>query len=129
MPFVSVNGAAIHYGLGSPQDAARGPTAVFVHGAGGAEEQWRFQLRHLGTRWNALAVDLPGHGESQGTGCRTIGAYRDFVRDLLDSLAIDRAVLVGHSMGVMVVLDYYRQFGVDRLKALVLEDMTRHQPR
>ena len=93
MPFVSVNGAAIHYGLGSPFDTARGPTLVFVHGAGGAQEQWRFQLRHLGPRWNALAVDLPGHGESQGTGCRTIGEYRDFVRDLLEALAIRRAVL------------------------------------
>jgi len=99
VPFVSLSGVAIHYGLGAALTPGRGPTVVFVHGAGGAQEQWRFQLRHLGLKRNALAVDLPGHGESQGQGYRTIEGYRDFVRDLLDALGITRTVLVGHSMG------------------------------
>ncbi|HXZ43854.1 MAG TPA: alpha/beta hydrolase [archaeon] len=99
MPFIRVNGLAIHYGVGAPLTPARGPTVVFVHGAGGAQEQWRFQLRHLGSRWNVLAVDLPGHGASQGQGYRTIEGYRDFMQDLLDNLGMRDAVLVGHSMG------------------------------
>ncbi len=99
MPFIRMNGLAIHYGVGAPLTPARGPTVVFVHGAGGAQEQWRFQLRHLGSRWNVLAVDLPGHGASQGQGCRTIEGYRDFIRDLLDNLGMTDTVLVGHSMG------------------------------
>lgn len=119
MPFVSVNGAAMHYGLGAPLETARGAAVVFVHGAGGAQEQWRFQLRHLGPRWNPLAVDLPGHGESQGSGYRTIGDYRDFVRDLLDALGIDRTVLVGHSMGGGIAQSFALAYP-DRLAALVL---------
>jgi pimeloyl-ACP methyl ester carboxylesterase len=94
---------AIHYELGASLAPARGTTVVFVHGAGGTLEQWHFQLPHLGPRWNTLAMDLPGHGESQGNGYRTIEDYRDFVRDLLDTLGITRSVLVGHSMGGGIV--------------------------
>ena len=119
MPFVSVNGAAIQYGLGAPLRPVRGPTVLFVHGAGGAQEQWRFQLRHLGTRWNSLAVDLPGHGGSQGKGSRTIEDYQKFVRDLLDALGMTRTVLVGHSMGGGVAQSFALAYP-GRLAALVL---------
>lgn len=119
MPFVILNGAAIHYNLGSPLEPARGPAIIFVHGAGGTQEQWRFQLRHAGPRWNALAVDLPGHGESQGNGYRTIGEYRDFVRDLLAALRIERTVLVGHSMGGGIAQSFALAYP-DRLAGLVL---------
>jgi pimeloyl-ACP methyl ester carboxylesterase len=114
-----MDGMAIHYGVGTPVMPARGPTAVFVHGAGGAQEQWRFQLRHLGSRWNTLAVDLPGHGASQGPGYRTIGDYRDFIRDLLDNLGITGAVLVGHSMGGGIAQSFALSYP-GRLAGLVL---------
>jgi len=119
MAFTTVNGLGIHYGVGAPLTSARGPAVVFVHGAGGTQEQWRFQLRHLGPRWDTLAVDLPGHGESQGTGYRTIEEYRDFLRDLLDALGIFRTVLVGHSMGGAIVQKIALTYP-DRLIALGL---------
>ena len=119
MPFTTVNGMAIHYGLGAPLMPARGPTVVFVHGAGGAQEQWRLQMRRLGSRWNTLAMDLPGHGESHGSGYGTIEEYRDFVRGLLDTLGITPAVLVGHSMGGGIVQRFALAYP-DRLMALVL---------
>lgn len=119
MPFVTVKGVAIHYGLAAPLETSREPTVIFVHGAGGAQEQWRFQLRHLGPRWNALAVDLPGHGASQGSGYRTIGEYREFTRDLLEALGIDRAVLVGHSMGGGIAQSFALAYP-SRLAAMVL---------
>lgn len=114
-----MKGASIHYGLGSPLMPSRGPTVVFVHGAGGAQDQWRFQLRHLGSRWNTLAMDLPGHGKSQGDGHRTIQEYRDFIRDLLDTLVIPRMVLVGHSMGGGIAQRFALAYP-GRLVALVL---------
>ena len=52
------------YGKGF--DPAR-PTILFVHGAGMDHSVWPLQARHFAYRgWNALAVDLPGHGRSGG---------------------------------------------------------------
>lgn len=119
MPFISMNGAAIHYASEAPQGAGVGLTVLFVHGAGGTREHWRFQVRHVGPRWGALAVDLPGHGDSQGDGYRTIAEYRDFVRALLDALGISRAVLVGHSMGGGIAQSFALA-SPDRLAGLIL---------
>lgn len=119
MPFIGVNGAAIHYASEAPQGEGRGQAVLFVHGAGGTHEHWRFQVRHVGPQWRALAVDLPGHGNSQGEGYRTIAEYRDFVRDLLDVLGISRAVLVGHSMGGGIAQSFALAYP-DRLAGLVL---------
>jgi pimeloyl-ACP methyl ester carboxylesterase len=119
MPFVPVHGLIIHYTGAATIALGHQATVVFVHGAGGTQEQWRFQVRHLGQTWSVLAVDLPGHGESGGSGYRTIGEYRDVVRALLDVLGIERAVLVGHSMGGGIAQSFALAYP-ERLAALVL---------
>ncbi len=119
MPFTTVKGLSVHYATEGSLDPGRGPGIVFVHGVGGTHEHWRFQLRQIAIRWNALAVDLPGHGESQGDGYCTIPDYRDFLRDLLDALGFSRAVLVGHSMGGGIAQGFALTYP-DRLAALVL---------
>lgn len=72
---------------------------VFVHGAGGNHLVWGLQVHALAECARAVAVDLPGHGRSSPPGRNSIAAYRDVVLGLLDALAFDRAVIVGHSMG------------------------------
>jgi len=123
VPFTTVKGLTLHYAAGARADAGtdpgRGLGVVFVHGAGGTQEHWRFQVRHLAPRWNTVAVDLPGHGESQGDGYRTVAEYRDVVRELLDALGVRRAVLVGHSMGGGIAQSFALTYP-DRLAALVL---------
>ena len=119
MPFTSVRGLRVHYAAEAPLVPGRGPGIVFVHGAGGTQEHWRFQVRQLASRWNALALDLPGHGESQGDGFGTIPEYRDVVRDFLDTLGFTRAVLVGHSMGGGIAQSFALTYP-DSLAALVL---------
>lgn len=117
MPFVQVSGKRIHY-VGDAGVEGDTPL-IFVHGAGGTHENWLNQLRELSRRYPALAVDLPGHGRSEGNGFRSIEAYRDFVRDFLDVLDIRRAVLVGHSMGGAIALSFALAYPT-RLTALVL---------
>lgn len=119
MPFVTVDGMAIHYAVETPLNALRGAVVVFVHGAGGTSENWSPQLRHLGLTRNALAVDLPGHGESQGNGYGTIPEYREFLRGFLNALRVPRAALVGHSMGGGIAQSFALVYP-DRLEALVL---------
>ncbi len=85
-------------------DAAK-PTALFVHGAGMDHSVWPLQARHLAYRgWNALALDLPGHGRSDGAALTSIEAMADWLSHLIDRLDLGRTALVGHSMGALIAL-------------------------
>jgi pimeloyl-ACP methyl ester carboxylesterase len=85
-------------------DPAR-PTLLFVHGAGMDHSVWPLQARHFAYRGcNALAVDLPGHGRSEGALLPSIEAMADWLGSLIEALGVARAGLVGHSMGSLVTL-------------------------
>jgi pimeloyl-ACP methyl ester carboxylesterase len=79
-------------------------TIVFIHGAGGSGTFWQNQLSALSARVNALAVDLPGHGRSDGAGCDDIGQYSRAVADFLVSVAAPQPVVCGFSMGGAIAL-------------------------
>jgi pimeloyl-ACP methyl ester carboxylesterase len=76
---------------------------VFVHGAGGNRLLWGSQVRSLAAAQRAVAVDLPGHGRSDGPGLPTIGGYAEVMAEVLDHLG-SAAVVVGHSMGGGIAL-------------------------
>ena len=81
-------------------------TVLFVHGAGMDHSVWPLQARHFAYRgWNALAVDLPGHGRSAGEPLRSIAALADWLCDVVTALDAPSVHLVGHSMGTLVSLD------------------------
>ena len=83
----------------------RKPTLLFVHGAGMDHSVWPLQARHFAYRGrNALALDLPGHGRSEGNLLTSIEAMADWLAAVIDALGVERAGLVGHSMGALVVL-------------------------
>lgn len=88
-----------------PIDPAKA-TVVFIHGVGQDHTIWvlptRFFARH---ERNVLAVDLPGHGRSGGEALKTIEEMADWLVELLDVLQVERAAVVGHSMGSLVALD------------------------
>jgi len=97
MPAIELSDGSLYY-AGTGRAARDRPPLVLVHGAGGSRLDWAPELRRLpGAR--VIALDLPGHGESTTPGRDTIDAYGRDVVALLDALAIDRAILVGHSMG------------------------------
>ena len=90
---------------GKGVDPAR-PTILFVHGAGMDHSVWPLQARHFAYRgWNALALDLPGHGRSGGEPCETIGAMADWLWRLIKTLELASVTLVGHSMGALIGLE------------------------
>lgn len=81
-------------------------TIVFVHGAALDHTVWLLQSRYFAHHGrNVLAIDLPGHGRSNGPVLPTIEAMADWIFALLDALAVRQAILVGHSMGSLVTLD------------------------
>lgn len=81
-------------------------TVVFIHGAANDHSVWSLQSRYFAYHgWNALAVDLPGHGKSPGSPCPSIGAAADWVVRMLDAAGAATATLVGHSMGSLIALE------------------------
>jgi pimeloyl-ACP methyl ester carboxylesterase len=91
---------------GGADAAADRPLVVFLHGAGMDHSVWALQSRwfaHHG--WRALAVDLPGHGRSQGPPLQDIGALAEWTASLVAAAGGERAALVGHSMGALVALE------------------------
>ena len=82
------------------------PTIVFVHGAANDHGVWALQSRYFAHHGhNVLAVDLPGHGRSGGEALPSVAAIADRLVAFLDAMRVERAILVGHSMGALVALD------------------------
>ncbi|MGH8630684.1 MAG: alpha/beta fold hydrolase [Burkholderiales bacterium] len=82
------------------------PTVLFLHGAANDHSVWTLQSRYFAYHgWNALAVDLPGHGRSGGGALSKIEGLADWAVRVLDSTGSRHAVLVGHSMGSLISLE------------------------
>jgi pimeloyl-ACP methyl ester carboxylesterase len=104
--YLAVEGKrAFAYTAAHDFDAKR-PTMVFVHGAGLDHSSFGLQSRYFGYHgWNVLAVDLPGHGRSAGPPVASVGGMADWLFLFLDALKIQKANLVGHSMGSLVSVE------------------------
>ncbi|AKM29603.1 hypothetical protein AB870_04875 [Pandoraea faecigallinarum] len=85
--------------------AGQGPiTLVLLHGIGGNRDLWPAQFEtFVAAGYRVLAWDMPGYGDSAPPAEPTMAALADSLRALLDALGPSRFVLVGHSMGGMVV--------------------------
>jgi pimeloyl-ACP methyl ester carboxylesterase len=81
-------------------------TLVFIHGSGGDHTNWLRQYTLLKNAFNIAALDLPGHGRSEGPGEQEVGAYVEWVKKILDGLKIVNPVLIGHSLGAAICLSF-----------------------
>ncbi len=94
MPFAQIGEQALFYTV----SGRRGPALILIHGAGGSHLHWPAALRRLSGA-TVYAIDLPGHGRSEGPGRERIEDYAADVIRFMDAVGISRGVLVGHSMG------------------------------
>ena len=82
------------------------PTVVFVHGGEHDHSVWILQSRYLAHHgYSVLALDLPGHMRSAGPALRTIEAIAQYLAAALKASGSRRFLLVGHSMGSLIVLE------------------------
>jgi len=79
------------------------PPLVFLHGIGGAARGWRGQLEDFGDRYHAIAWDMPGYGGSAALPAVSMATLADALRDFLQQIGAKKPILVGHSIGGMVV--------------------------
>lgn len=97
-------------------------TAVLIHGITQDSSTWTGIAPHLAADVHLVAIDLPGHGDSENPpGDHSMGAYASMVRDLLFTLDLHRATVIGHSMGGGVALQFAYQFP-ESVERLVLID-------
>jgi pimeloyl-ACP methyl ester carboxylesterase len=100
--------------------AGSGPPVVLIHGMLNTSRHWRGVVERLSDRHTVIAPDLIGHGDSAGPmGDYSLGAHAAVIRDLLSGLGIDRATIVGHSLGGGVAMQFFYQFP-ERVERLAL---------
>ncbi len=103
---VVVDGHAAHAATGGVASTGDGPAVVLIHGAGMDGTVWQLQTRYLAHRGvRALAVDLPGHGRSEGETLATIEDMADWVTRFMTAAGFTAAHVVGHSMGSFIALE------------------------
>ena len=91
--------------------AGQGPAVVLIHGVAGRASQWDQVLGLLAETHTVVAPDLLGHGDSaKPRGDYSLGAHASGIRDLLVGLGIERASIVGHSLGGGIAMQFAYQF-------------------
>ncbi|KUN00098.1 hydrolase [Streptomyces yokosukanensis] len=85
-----------------------GPQLVLLHGYGRSLTDWDASAAQLTSGHRVLAVDLPGHGRSPGISHWTLPDVVRHIADTLDAHGVPEAVVVGHSLGGMVAVEYAR---------------------
>ena len=100
---VEIGGRQISYLTMGPEEPS-GDAVVLVHGFGGDKNSWLFVQQPLAEERTVHALDLPGHGASgKDVGDGSLATLTDTVVGFLDALGIERAHLVGHSLGGAVI--------------------------
>jgi pimeloyl-ACP methyl ester carboxylesterase len=91
--------------------AGDGPPVVLIHGMVNSSKHWEQVALRLADRYTVVAPDLLGHGDSAAVrGDYSLGAHACSIRDLLTTIGIERATIVGHSLGGGIAMQFFYQF-------------------
>jgi pimeloyl-ACP methyl ester carboxylesterase len=103
---LTVNGRAAYAYTGTREFNPAQRTAVFIHGAANDHSVWSLQSRYFAFHgWNVLALDLSGHGQSEGPLLTSVDALAAWVAAVLDAANVKAATIIGHSMGSLTALE------------------------
>jgi len=94
------------------------PPLVLIHGVGGTFLDWPTNIRRLGNL-RVFALDLPGHGRSDGCGQQSVERYAENILTWLDAAGLYRAMFIGHSLGSNIAMHIARYYP-DRVSGLIL---------
>ena len=115
--FRDAGGVKIHY-----LSAGKGPALILLHGYAETSRMWRPIIPKLAERFTVIAPDLPGIGESEipkGPVDMMWAAAR--IHDLVRSLGIQTAEVVGHDIGLMVAYAYAAQYRTEVTKLALMD--------
>ncbi len=114
----NVGGVQLHY-----LTAGKGPAVLLLHGYTQTSRMWRPLIPLLSEKFTVIAVDLPGIGDSSIPADNKIDMITAAkqIHDLVRSLKIDKASVVGHDIGLMVAYAYAAQFPGETEKLAVMD--------
>jgi pimeloyl-ACP methyl ester carboxylesterase len=116
--FAMLDGAKIHYvNYGSGSDAL-----VLIHGWTQNIDSWRDQIPDFAKRNRVIAIDLPGHGKSDKPEIKySMDLFARAVDAVMQDAKVNRAVLVGHSMGTPIARQFYRKYPAKTLAIVIVD--------
>jgi pimeloyl-ACP methyl ester carboxylesterase len=116
--FLDIDGRRIHY-----VQAGRGDPIVLIHGWNGSTFDMRYLIPELAQRYRVIAIDLPGYGYSTRAqdGDYSVAGLGEIVPRVMDRLRIERATVLGHSMGGLIA-QWLALHYPERVERLVLVD-------
>ncbi|MGP1615362.1 MAG: acetoin dehydrogenase dihydrolipoyllysine-residue acetyltransferase subunit [Pollutimonas bauzanensis] len=99
---IDIDGISVRYARRGTQG---GVPALFIHGFGGDLDNWLFNIDAMAERTTAIALDLPGHGQSTvSLPEASLAGLADFIAHFMDAIAVPQAHLIGHSMGGAIAM-------------------------
>jgi len=116
--YASLDGARIHYvNYGKGSEAL-----ILIHGWTMNADNWRDQIADFTRRNRVIAIDLPGHGQSDKPQVTySMNFFSRAVEAVMRDARVKRAVLVGHSMGTPIARQFYRKYP-DKTLGIVIVD-------
>ena len=94
-------------------------TIIFLHGSGLSHIVWSLIEQYLSNQnYNVLAIDLPGHGNSEGNCLKSIEEISDWLEKVFKELNISELTIIGHSQGCLEALEYSSRYS-KRVKNLI----------
>jgi esterase len=104
------------------QTKGEGEAVILLHGLFGSLENLNSIKRALETGYQVISVDLPDHGDSPHSQHFSYQHYADSILALMDELKLDKAIILGHSMGGKVAMTLTLQHP-DRVSKLIVADI------
>jgi len=122
----SVDGAKLHW-----SSAGSGkPTLILVHGWTCDDSSWREQVPVFSKRYRVITLDLPGHGQSgpPEDGKFSMTLFANAVESVRQEAKVEKAVLIGHSMGTSVIRQYARQYPQHVMAMVFVDGLLKRAP-
>jgi len=86
-------------------------TILLMHGSGLTHIVWSLHEKFYASQgFNVLSIDLPGHGNSEGPSLKSIEKISDWIKSLMLKINIEKIIIVGHSQGGLVGIDFASRY-------------------
>ncbi|MDA3822966.1 MAG: alpha/beta fold hydrolase [Bacteroidales bacterium] len=99
-----------------------GPPIIIVHGLYGASDNWISIARELADSYEVFMIDQRNHGDSPHDDVHSYDAMREDLREFMDKQQLERAILLGHSMGGKTVMSFALKYP-KRVSSLIVVDI------